>query len=79
METDQLIQHLARQARPVLPLPAPRARAMVWLAISFPYVVAIVVGYRLLGYETFIALEARYLFQQLATLRLGCVCNSCRK
>lgn len=43
METDDLIQHLARGAQPIRPLPPPWKRAVNWLAISVPAVAVVVV------------------------------------
>lgn len=42
MKTDDLIQRIASDARPVRPLPSPAVRALVWLAIALPYVAAVV-------------------------------------
>ena len=43
METSELIRHLATGAAPVRRLPPPWPRTAMWLAISLPYVCAIVV------------------------------------
>lgn len=68
METDDLIQRLAQNVVPARQLPAPMARATLWLVVSLPYIVITVVGYQLAGFEVFLSPDARYLVQQLATL-----------
>ena len=42
METNELIQRITANSVPVRPLPAPWIRVALWLAISVPYVAAIV-------------------------------------
>ena len=42
METNELIQRITANSVPVRPLPAPWIRVAFWLAISLPYVAAIV-------------------------------------
>jgi hypothetical protein len=42
VQTEELIGRLAADARPVHPLPAPWARALMWLALSAPPVFAVV-------------------------------------
>jgi len=42
MRTDDLIERLARDARPVRPLPAPHRRAAAWLLVALPFMVAVV-------------------------------------
>src|SRR5579884_3803052 len=41
-DTEQMIQGLAQDARPVRPLPRPHIRAALWLVISLSYILAIV-------------------------------------
>jgi len=42
METNELIARLAADTTPVRPLPAPWIRVLLWLAMSLPYVAAVV-------------------------------------
>jgi hypothetical protein len=68
METGDFIERLARDATPVRPLPSPMTRAVLWVAISLPYVAGIALAYRLAGNEISLSLDTRYLIQQLATI-----------
>lgn len=43
LETDELIQRLAKSARPIRPLPPPWKRTVYWLSIALPAVAAVVV------------------------------------
>src|SRR5262249_56211606 len=44
MDTDELIEHLAETREPVRPLPRPWIRTAIWLALSAPYVAAVVLA-----------------------------------
>lgn len=68
METEELIQRLARGARPMRLLPPPWMRAMNWLAISVPAVAIVVVlaSPRLDLSERLT--DVRFLFEQAAAL-----------
>ena len=67
METDELIERLSASARPVRRLKPPWVRAGLWLALSLPYVVA-VVWYKLVMVDTTQALsDARFIIEQAAT------------
>ncbi|MFC5842728.1 NrsF family protein [Aminobacter ciceronei] len=68
METNDLIQRLARDARPIRLLPPPRKRAVNWLAISAPAVAIVVVlaSPRLDLSERLT--DVRFLFEQAAAL-----------
>ena len=68
METNKLIARLAADATPVRPLAAPWVRMLVWLAISLPYVAAVVL---LMPPEVNLAQALRdkqFLVEQAATL-----------
>ena len=68
METNKLIARLAADATPVRPLAAPWVRMLVWLAISLPYVAAVVL---LMPPEVSLAQALRdkqFLVEQAATL-----------
>ncbi len=68
METEELIESLAKNAAPVRPLSAPMTRAMLWLAISLPYVAGIALSYKMSGNEILLSVDTRYVIQQLATV-----------
>jgi hypothetical protein len=68
MDTNKLIARLAADATPVRPLAAPWVRMLVWLAISLPYVAAVVL---LMPPEVNLAQALRdkqFLVEQAATL-----------
>lgn len=44
MQTNDLIERLANDARPVRRLPSPWARTVLWFAIAAPYVAAVVIA-----------------------------------
>ena len=68
METEELIESLAKNAVPVRPLPTPMTRAMFRLAVSLPCVAGIALGYELSGNEILLSVDTRYVIQQLATV-----------
>src|SRR5207247_10359059 len=42
MDTNALIQELANSAAPVRRLPPPGARMLIWLALSVPFLIAVI-------------------------------------
>jgi hypothetical protein len=67
METEELIRRLASDVRPVGRLPPPWTRVTLWLALSVPYVAAVVWG-KLAMLDSSTALsDARFLIEQAAT------------
>jgi hypothetical protein len=70
-ETEEMIQGLARAARPVRPLPGPHIRAAVWLVISLGYITAILIlmpaGHNILSQLS----NPSFAIEQAATLSTG--------
>jgi len=68
METNELIQRIAANSAPVRPLPAPGIRVARWLAISLPYIGAIVfVNPMRAGFAQALA-DQQFLLEQAAIL-----------
>jgi len=68
MNTDELIERLAADLKPVRPLPLPWARTALWLGIALPYV-AIVVWAKLTVIDPIHAAnDTRFMIEQAATL-----------
>lgn len=68
MQTEQLIERLAADLRPVRQLWAPWARAVVWLAVALPYVAAVVWGKLAMVDPAQVGADARFVVEQAATL-----------
>jgi hypothetical protein len=71
MDTNNLIQQLGSEGRPVRPLPRPLTRTVVWLAMGAVYVAAVVV---MMTPRTDLLLkfsEGRYFIEQCAALVTG--------
>jgi hypothetical protein len=68
VETNQLIQHLAKRAAPVGRLPAPWRRAALWFAISLPYVAAVIVLHSMDVDPSKMLADRRFIIEQIATL-----------
>jgi hypothetical protein len=71
METDQLIQTLAADARPVRPLASPWARTALWLAVALPYIALVVVVISPRADLLAKLADARFLVEQIAALTTG--------
>jgi hypothetical protein len=67
MDTDELIRRLAADARPVSRLRPPWTRAALWLALSVPYVAAVVWGKLAVLGTTDVLTDPRFLIEQAAT------------
>ena len=67
METSELIRHLATGAAPVRRLPPPWLRTAMWLAISLPYVCAVVVM-KPAAIDFLGKIDARFALEQAAIL-----------
>lgn len=67
MDTDELIRRLAADARPVARLRPPWARAALWLALSVPYVAAVVWGKLAMLDASQALADPRFLVEQAAT------------
>jgi len=68
MNTDEFIERLAADLRPVRPLRPPWLRAVVWLAIALSYVAAVVWTKLMMSDASQMLSDARFLFEQAATL-----------
>jgi hypothetical protein len=68
MDTDEFIERLAADLRPVRPLRPPWARAVLWLGIALPYVAAVVWGKLMMIDAAQIGADARFMVEQAATL-----------
>jgi hypothetical protein len=68
MDTDELIKRLAADLKPVRPLRPPWIRAILWLAISLPYVAAVVWAKLSMVDPVQAANDARFMVEQAATL-----------
>jgi hypothetical protein len=68
LDTQELVRRLGDDAAPVRPLPAPMARAALWLLISIPYVAGIALAYQLLGAAILQSLDVRFLIEELALI-----------
>ncbi len=68
MDTEALIRRLSENAKPTQPLANPWLRALVWLAISIPYVVAVIAFFSPRADLATKVIEARFLIEQSAAL-----------
>jgi hypothetical protein len=68
METQELIQRLAADAGAVRRLPPPWVRALAWLAISLPFVAAVIWNKIAMSDPTQTLGDPRFLIEQAATL-----------
>jgi hypothetical protein len=68
VETNDLILTLSRGVTPVRRLPHPMTRAALWLALSLPYIAAIVVVYEWAGFHSGLAFDTRLVIEELAML-----------
>ncbi len=68
MDTDQLIHRLAARPAPVRRLPAPWRRAAIWLAISLPYVAAVVMAHPMRIELSLMLADRQLIIEQIATL-----------
>ncbi len=71
MDTDTLIQRLARDTAAVRPLPRPWLRTGLWLALAIPYVVLVVSAVTPRGDLATKIYDSRYLIEQLGALITG--------
>lgn len=67
METDELIQRLVADLRPVRPLRPAWARALFWMMVAIPSVAA-VAWTKLIMFDAAQMADARFIVEQLATL-----------
>jgi hypothetical protein len=67
VQTNELIRHLASGAVPVRRLPAPWLRTALWLAISLPYVVAVVIM-KPVAVDFLGGIDTRFALEQTAIL-----------
>jgi len=68
MDTDELIKRLAADLQPVRPLRPSLTRAILWLAISLPYVAAVVWTKLMMVDPAQAATDTRFMIEQAATL-----------
>lgn len=68
MNTDELIERLAADLKPVRPLWPPWARAALWLGVAIPYVAAVVWGKLTMVDPAQAANDTRFMVEQAATL-----------
>jgi hypothetical protein len=68
MNTDEFIERLAANLKPVRPLRAPWARAVLWLGVAIPYVAAVVWGKLTMVDPAQAANDTRFMVEQAATL-----------
>lgn len=74
MKTEDLIQRLGTEVRPVAPLAPPWQRAAMWVATAFGYVVLVAVGSWLRhGALLGISAESTYVIEQMALLATAVV------
>src|SRR5215470_6462162 len=71
MDTDELIEHLAESRERVQRLPPPWIRAAIWLALSAPYVVAVVLAMPPRADLAVKLGDPRFLVEQIAALLTG--------
>jgi len=67
MDTEDLIRRLAADLRPINRLPPPWRRAALWLALSLPYVAAVVWGKVAMVDAAHVLADTRFLIEQAAT------------
>jgi hypothetical protein len=67
METNEFIRNLAASAAPVRRLASPARRTGIWLAISLPYVAAVIVT-SILASDTLSRIDARQVIELIAAL-----------
>jgi hypothetical protein len=76
MKTEELIQHLGDDLRPVSPLPAPWRRAALWLAGGGVYLLTfVVVAWIRRGTLGIVANDGAYVVQQLALVATAMVAS----
>jgi hypothetical protein len=68
MDTDEFINCLVADLRPVRPLMRPWTRAMLWLAIALPYVAAVVWSKLMMVDAAQVGADSRFIIEQAATL-----------
>ncbi|HXF54384.1 MAG TPA: NrsF family protein [Hyphomicrobiaceae bacterium] len=67
IDTDELIKRLSADVRPVSRLAPPWRRAALWLALSLPYVAAVVWGKVAIVDAAHVLADVRFLIEQTAT------------
>jgi hypothetical protein len=67
MDTDELIERLAADLKPVRPLRPPWVRTALWTAIALPYVAAVVWGKLTMVDPVQAANDTRFMIEQAAT------------
>lgn len=68
MDTNEFINRLVADLRPVRPLMRPWTRAMLWLAIALPYVAAVVWSKLMMVDAAQVGADTRFIIEQTATL-----------
>lgn len=68
MDTDEFINRLVADLQPVRPLKRPWARAVLWLGLALPYVVAVVWTKLMMIDPAQIVFDARFIIEQAATI-----------
>jgi hypothetical protein len=68
MDTDELITRLSADLQPVRPLRPPWARAVLWVGLALPCVVAVVWRELMMVDAAQAAINARFMIEQAATL-----------
>jgi hypothetical protein len=68
MDTEDLIERLAADLKPVRPLWPPWARTVLWMGIALPYVAAVVWGKLTMVDPVQVANDMRFMIEQAATL-----------
>jgi hypothetical protein len=68
MDTEDLIERLAADLKPVRPLWPPWARTVLWMGIALPYVAAVVWGKLTMVDPVQVANDTRFMIEQAATL-----------
>ena len=68
MDTEELIERLAADLKPVRPLWPPWVRTVLWMGIALPYVAAVVWGKLTMVDPVQVANDTRFMIEQAATL-----------
>jgi hypothetical protein len=68
MDTEDLIERLAADLKPVRPLWPPWARTVLWMGIALPYVAAVVWGKLTMVDPVQVANDTHFMIEQAATL-----------
>lgn len=68
MNTEEFIERLVADLKPVRPLRPPWARAALWAGIALPYVAVVVWGKRMIVDASQVADDIRFMIEQAATL-----------